>query len=282
VGAGWPDGVVAVSEREGDVAGCLERRPDVILATRAASTEAIRAARRHPDVDFVLVNGLRTTVPNVLTVLFADQQAAFLAGYLAAARSVSHRVGTLSSRHPPGPGLLLNGFAAGVRAYAREAHRPTRLLGWDPSTRQGLVARSTAEAENATKELISDGADVILVDAGPFGVGAARLALAVGHVTLVWTGVDGCRELPRYCVLFLTSVEKRPDVALRSALRRVADGSFSGGTYIGTLANGGVALAPFHLHDTEIPGEIRDRLTELAAHIANGSVSVDPGDYLNP
>ena len=282
VGSGWPGGIVADTERESDVGSCLEGQPDVVLAWRWASDAVIRAARLHPDTDFVLVDGLRTTLPNVLTVLFADQQAAFLAGYLAAARSVSHRVGALSSRHPPGPGLLLNGFAAGVRAYARETHQPTRLLGWNPSTRQGLVARSAMEAESAAKDLISNGADVILADAGSFGSGAARVALAVGHVTLVWTETDGCRALPRYCVLFLTSVQERLGVTLQAVLRREANRSFSGGTYIGTLANDGVALAPFHMHDTEIPIEIRSRLAQLAGEIADGSVSVNPSDYVSP
>jgi basic membrane protein A len=123
---------------------------------------------------------------------------------------------------------------------------------------------------------------VILVDAGDAGIGAARVALAVGHVNLVWTGEDGCEDVPRFCVLFLTSVQQRVGVALQTALRREATGSFSGGTYIGTLANGSVALAPFHMHDTEIPTEIRSRLTELANGIADGDVSVDPADYVKP
>jgi basic membrane protein A len=263
------------------VGSCLERNPDAVLAQGTISRSAIEAARTHRDMDFVVLGGPRTRLANVVTVRFADAQPAFLAGYLAAARSFSHRIGAFASDLTTA-GPLLNGFAAGAAAYARDEDQPTRVLGWNPDTGRGMRARTPDQARTAAKQLISNGADVILADAGRSGVAAARVALAVGHVTLVWTGQDGCDQFPRYCVVFLTSVEDRLGAALRTLLQRETEGKFSGGTYEATLANGGVALGPFHMHDTEVPVELKSRLMELAGGITEGSVSLAPSDYLRP
>jgi basic membrane protein A len=174
---------------------------------------------------------------------------------------------------------VLDGFAAGILAYRRDVHQPVRLLGWDPQTGRGDRAATPAQASTVARRLISNGADVILADAGGAGVGAARIALAVGHVTLVWTDEDGCHALPRFCALFVTTVQERIAVAIEAALRDVVDGTFRGGAYVGTLRNGGVGLAPFHDYDTEIPVELKQRLSDLAEGISNGSVSLDPSSY---
>ena len=51
---------------------------------------------------------------------------------------------------------------------------------------------------------------------------------------------------PEFKDVVLTSVMKNMDVAVFNAIKAVADGSFTGGTYTGTLKDDGVGIAPFH------------------------------------
>ncbi len=71
------------------------------------------------------------------------------------------------------------------------------------------------------------------------------------------------------------------DIVVEGAIRRVVDGTFEGGTYVGTLENGGVDLAPFHDLDGKVPQGLKTTLAQLEAGIADGTVSVDPKDYLS-
>jgi hypothetical protein len=63
------------------------------------------------------------------------------------------------------------------------------------------------------------------------------------------------------------------------ALKRAASGGFAGGLYVGTLANGGVRLAPFH----DLTGWCRAPsfgAIERAERVGGGWISTDPADYV--
>ena len=59
-----------------------------------------------------------------------------------------------------------------------------------------------------------------------------------------------------------------------------ANGSFQGGTYVGTLANGGAVLAPYHDFASQIPSALQTELTTVQTGIENGSIATadqEPG-----
>ena len=66
-----------------------------------------------------------------------------------------------------------------------------------------------------------------------------------GHnVNMMWVDTDGCVSAAQYCKYFITSVEKGIQTAVKTAVLGAAHGTFKGGNYIGTLANGGVDAGP--------------------------------------
>jgi basic membrane protein A len=77
---------------------------------------------------------------------------------------------------------------------------------------------------------------------------------------------------PQYCKYFITSVQKGIATAVSTAVEDVANGKFKGGNYIGTLANGGVALAPFHDFASQVPSSLQSELAQVKAGIINGSI----------
>jgi basic membrane protein A len=210
---------------------------------------------------------------------FQTDQAAFLAGYLAAGMTKSGTIGTFGGINIPLVTIFMNGFAAGILDYNKENGTSVKLLGWDPTKQDGTSTGDFTNQDNGKRiaeQFISQGADIILPVAGPVGLGAAAAAQDAGDVMMIGVDTDQFVSAPEYGPLWLTSICKRIDVVVEEPVR----GNFKGGVYEGTLKNGGVDIAPFHDQDARVPQELKDRLKELKAGIISGTVSVDPRDYL--
>jgi len=112
--------------------------------------------------------------------------------------------------------------------------------------------------------------------AGNVGLGGAKAvqqADANGQsVNMEWVDTDGCISAAQYCKFFITSVEKGIQTAVKGAVTSAAGGSFKGGNYIGTLANGGVQLAPYHDFASKVPAALQSELAQIKAGIISGSI----------
>ncbi len=53
------------------------------------------------------------------------------------------------------------------------------------------------------------------------------------------------------------------------------DGKFTNTPYVGTLANEGVQLAPFHDLDSQVPAELKSELDQIKKDIADGKLKVE-------
>ncbi len=243
------------------------------------ATEA--AAQANPDTDFAIVDfAYETEYDNLLGLTFATDQAAFLAGYVAAAMTETGKVGTYGGINIPPVTIFMDGFLAGVRYHNQEKGTSVEVLGWDGT--DGTFTGDFESQDNGrqvTDQLLSNGADIIMPVAGPVGLGSAAAIEEAGSGKLIWVDTDGFESANQFSSLMLTSVMKNMDVAVFDAIKAVADDSFAGGVYSGTLENGGVGLAPFHDFDGEVPQEVKDELEALRAGIIDGSISVSPADY---
>jgi basic membrane protein A len=247
------------------------------------ATEA--AAKANPDQKFAIVDfAYEKTYPNILALTFQTDQASFLAGYLAAGMTKSGKVGTFGGLNIPTVTIFMNGFWAGVQKYNEDNGTDVQVLGWDGADQKGGTFTGDFENQDngrrVTEDLISEGADIVMPVAGPVGLGAAAAAQDAGGVNLIWVDTDGFVSASEYGSLFLTSVEKKMDVAVFDAMKSVVDGTYQGGIYSGTLENGGVGIAPYHDFDSQIPDELKSKIDELKQGIIDGSVSVDYNNYL--
>ncbi len=220
---------------------------------------------------------------NVLGLTFDTDQAAFLAGYAAAAMSKSGKLGTFGGLKIPTVTIFMDGFWAGVKYYNKQNNANVQLLGWDALKQNGLFTGDFTNQDSGkrvTETLLGEGADIILPVAGPVGLGAAAAVKAAGAGKhMVWVDTDGCVSAQQYCSLFITSIEKHMDVAVQTAIKTTADNQFKGGTYVGTLQNDGVGIAPFHDFEGQVPQKVKDDLNTIKQGIVGGSISVKPQDY---
>ena len=242
------------------------------------ATEA--AAQMYPDRDFVIVDfAYEQTYPNVLGLTFSTDQAAFLAGYLAAGVSKTGKVGTFGGIQIPTVTIFMDGFVHGVRYYNETHETDVQVLGWDPELGLGLFTNTfdvPTKGYNMGQALIDEGVDIIMPVAGGVGLGTALAASQRGDVLLVGVDTDWVESSPEYADIILTSVTKHMDVAVYEATQSVLDGSFEGGIYTGTLANNGVGLAPFHALEGLVSAELEAELAKVEGRIIGGSLEVNP------
>ena len=241
------------------------------------------AANANPTIPFTIVDYAYAegdiTANNVLGQVFNTDEAAFLAGYLAAGTSKSGKVGTFGGVNIPPVTIFMDGFYYGVQKYNADNGTNVEVLGWDPKTQKGLFTENFEKLEDGrafAQNLVGEGADIVMPVAGPVGLGSAALATELGMEKLMIIGVDSDQfesDTANQGV-YLTSVLKNMDVTTFNAIQAVADGTFAGGVTVGTLANGGVGLAPYHDMDSMVSPELKEQMTALQAGIIDGSVSV--------
>jgi len=236
--------------------------------------DTAKFAKENPDAKFAIVDyAYDPPIPNVLGLTFATDQAAFLAGYLAAGMTKTGKVGTFGGIEIPPVTIFMVGFANGVAHYNKVHGTNVEVLGT-----KFYVGNfeSTDDGRRAGESLMDEGADIIMPVAGPVGLGTAAAVKERGKM-LIGVDTDMVISAPEYKDVILTSVLKNMDVAVFEAIKAVKEGTFKGGTYVGTLANNGVGLAPFHEFEDKVPQSLKDELEQLKKDIIEGKVSTGWG-----
>ncbi len=254
---------------------------DIIITVGFLLGDATKtAAEANPNTKFSIVDyAYDPVIPNVLGQVYATDEAAFLAGYLAAGVSKSGTVGTFGGINIPPVTIFMDGFVHGVNYYNAQKGTDVKVLGWDVSSREGLFTNNFDSLDDGrafAENLYQEGADIVMPVAGPVGQGSARLATELGadKLKIIGVDVDQYETDPEHKAVFLTSVLKRMDSTVVDAIQQAKDGTFQGGVIVGTLESGGVGLAPFHDLDSAVPAELKDELAKIEAGIKDGSINV--------
>lgn len=242
------------------------------------------AAEANPDLNFALIDstfsdadGKPVTIDNAKAVVFNTAEAAYLAGYVAAATSESGKVGTFGGIQIPSVTIFMDGFADGVDKFNEDNKKDVKLLGWNKEKQDGSFSgdfENQGQGQELTKQLISQGADVVMPVAGPVGLGAAAAAKEAGDVNLVWVDSDGY-ESTEYGDIILTSVVKQISQAVEDTIKEGTEDKFSNEPYVGTLENEGVGLAPYHDFEDKVPEDVKKKVEELKKQIVDGSLVVE-------
>jgi basic membrane protein A len=238
------------------------------------------AAKAHASQKFAIVDNV-TPGANVNSLVFNTVQDAFLGGYLAAGMTKTGKVATFGGQEFPTVTIYMDGFWDGVQYYNQKHGKNVQVLGWNEKTQKGSFTgdfTNQTKGQTLTQTFISEGADIIFPVAGNVGLGAAKAvqqadaAAGSQKVNMEWVDLDGCVSAATYCKYFITSVLKGETLAVKTAVLAAAGGTFKGGNYVGTLANGGVSLAPFHDWDSKVPASLKSELQQISKGIQDGSI----------
>ena len=227
------------------------------------------AAEANPDTDFTIVDfSYDPPLDNVRGLTFATDEAAFLAGYLAAAMTHSGKVGTFGGLDIPPVTIFMVGLENGVEHYNEQHSTSVEVLG------AGLFIdsfESTEDGRIAAESLMDEGADIIMPVAGPAGLGAAEACQERGTM-MIGVDTDWYISAPEYQEIYLTSALKGIDNAVFQAIKDKLQSTFTGGEWIGTLENDGVGIAPFHEYEDEVPQAVKDEMEGVRQGIIEGTI----------
>ena len=269
-----------VADYEKNLNAFVEEKCDLIVTVGFLIGDATKAtAEANPDIKFSIVDyAYDPAVPNIVGQVFNTDEAAFLAGYLAAGVTKTGKVGTFGGLPIPTVTIFMDGFAKGVAKYNEVKGTNVEVLGWDPANPDsGLFSMSFDDQQKGRElavSLMDEGADIIMPVAGPVGLGAAAAIKERGNAYLIGVDSDWFLTSPEYADITLTSVMKLMDATTMQVIKSVIDGTFQGGVSVGTLANNGVALAPLHNLESLASAELLAEIEQLKADIIAGTLSV--------
>lgn len=250
------------------------------------SAATITAANENPDVEFAIVDDSldgnfdgENDTENGKPILFNTAEAAFLAGYAAAATSKTGVVGTFGGIQINPVTIFMDGFVDGVAYYNEVNGASVKAIGWDKAAQTGSFTGGFApgvEAKTVAQNLLDQGADVLLPVGGPIYQSAAEaIREKGGDIALIGVDADVYNTDPTVADLLLTSVMKSVDAGVRDTVVAAAKGQFDASPYVGTIENGGVSIAPFHDWESKVPADLAATLDELKAQIIAGDIVVE-------
>ncbi|MBO0959088.1 BMP family protein [Neobacillus sp. MM2021_6] len=226
-------------------------------------------AKQQKDSNFAIIDA-EVKQPNVASVLFKEQEAAFLAGVAAALQTKSNHIGFIGGMEIPVIERFETGFLAGVKAAKPEAKVDVQYSGAFDKAELG---------QSIASKMYSSGADVVFHAAGGTGVGLFKEANDLKKKDPsreIWAiGVDSDQANMGPDIV-LTSALKRVDNAVKDLSKKAMDGNFPGGEVaLYGLHEDGVGLAPINAKADQ-KDAIDTAVKEWIEKIKSGSVKV-PG-----
>ncbi len=205
---------------------------------------------------------LKDKPKNVEGLLFREQEAGYLAGYLAGLWAKDNDAKTVSTvggqKIPP-----VDHYIAGFQAGAKTAYPEIETLN---GYSQDFVDQ--AKCKEIALDQIAKGSKVVFQVAGGCGLGALDAAKEEGVQGI---GVDADQSYLGDHIL--TSALKKVDVAVFEAMKRAQEGTFKGGTdVVATVENDGVGLGKISAEGQQYA----DQIEEIQDQIAAGEIADIP------
>ena len=238
----------------------LDEGYDLIICVGYMLADATRqAAEANPEQKFAIIDdATNADLENVACLTFAQEQCSYLVGLVAGYMTKSNVVGYIQGMVSDTMNLFGVGYITGVL----EACPDATVLQYNANNFGDIAGGNTA-----AKDMITKGADVIYHAAGGTGMGVIEACNEEG-IWAIGVDTDQSNLAPDHVI---TSAMKRVDVACQDISKAVADGSFTSGTHLYDLSNGGVDLAPTRDH---IPADVLEVVEQAKADIIAGKVVV--------
>ena len=273
------DGVFLESQQQTDyeknINEFLSQNKDLIITVGFLLADATKAAAdANPDAKFAIIDS-PSNAENIKGLLFDVAQPSFLAGYLAAGMSETGTVCTYGGLNIPPVAEFMIGFQNGVDYFNAQKGAEVALLGWDNAEQDGAFTgnfESTDDGRRFAENFFDEGCDVIFPVAGPVGLGSAAAAKD-RELMMIGVDTDQFVSAPEFEDVFLSSVLKNMDKSVFDTIKALQDGTLTlGDDYLGTLANGGVGLGPFHNFDAKVSDELKAELEQVQQDIIDGKI----------
>jgi basic membrane protein A len=242
---------------------------DLIVAVGFLMADATATvAKSFPDQKFAIIDfaqeNLKGKPANVAGLIFKEQQAGYLAGYVAAAyvkdKGGDQVIASVGGQKIPPVDAYIAGFQAGAKAANPDVET---LNGYS----QDFVDQS--KCKELAIDQIDQGAQVIFQVAGQCGLGALD---AAKKANVQGIGVDVDQSFLGAHIL--TSAEKKIVEAVVAQAKAVSEDTFEGGTTVFDATNKGIGLGTFNAEGEKYA----DKVEELIGQMQDGELDDIPNE----
>ncbi|MBQ4219057.1 MAG: BMP family ABC transporter substrate-binding protein [Butyrivibrio sp.] len=225
-----------------------------------------------PNVKFVWIDNEvedPEDYPNLLNVVYSENEASYLAGYIAAAKTQTGVIGVVGGSDDDTTNNFITGFEQGASDCNDGVDVLTAYA--DGNYTDPELGRSLAMGLNAHD------ADIIFQVAGATGSGVFKAAKDYGFYA-IGVDVDQKTEFPEYDDVILCSVTKNIGGTIRDiAMNYDDEETFEGGTVMEAgLSDGYVGLNYGSINTMQLVEQsLKEEISELLQDIKNGFIEVD-------
>jgi basic membrane protein A len=265
------EGRVLISKSNADYVPNLttlaQQKYDLVIAVGFLMAEATeKVAGKFPNVKFAIIDssaaGMKSKPKNVEGLLFAEQEAGYLVGYLSGLYAKDNNATTIGSiggqKIPP-----VDHYIAGFQAGAKKADPSIKTLN---GYSQDFVDQ--AKCKEIALDQISKGAKVVFQVAGQCGLGVLD---AAKEKSVQGIGVDADQGYLGPQVF--TSALKKVDVAVFNAIKGVQENQYQGGQDIlNNVKSGGIGYGKLN----SAAEKYADQVKKVEDDIGSGTISNIP------
>lgn len=232
---------------------------DLIISVGYLLADATKAAAEaNPDTKFAIIDDSSIELDNVTCLTFKQEQASYLAGYVAGMMTEKNNIGFVLGMASDTMHLFGYGYCAG----ALDANPDVKI-------QQGNANNfgDPAMGSTLTTNFVTNGADIVFHAAGATGTGVISECQAQGIMAI---GVDSDQSyLAPETVI--TSAMKRVDNAVYDTTESLINGTLEGGVKSYDLSIGGVDIAPTQDLLTD---DVIKAVEDVKAKIISGEIVV--------
>jgi basic membrane protein A len=265
------EGRVLISKSNADYTPNLstlaQQKYDLVISVGFLMAEATeKVAGKFPNVKFAIIDGsaagMKSKPTNVEGLLFSEQEAGYLVGYLSGLYAKDNSATTIGSiggqKIPP-----VDHYIAGYQAGAKKADPSIKTLN---AYSQDFVDQ--AKCKEIALDQIAKGAKVVFQVAGQCGLGVLD---AAKEKSVQGIGVDADQGYIGPQVF--TSALKKVDVAVFNAIKGAQDDKYTGGQDIlNTVKSGGIGYGKLNA----AAEKYADQIKQVSDQIASGKIADIP------
>ncbi|MEB0140754.1 MULTISPECIES: BMP family ABC transporter substrate-binding protein [unclassified Undibacterium] len=244
------------------------RKTDLIAAIGFSQAQAVQAvAKEFPNVKFLLIDAVANG-DNINSIIFKEQEGAYLVGMAAALVSKNKHLGFIGGMDIPLIRAFACGYVQGAKAVDQKITITQNMIGttisaWNDPAKGSDIARSQ----------FVRGADVVFAAAGGSGAGILQAAKEKNRYAI---GVDS-NQNHLYPGTMLTSMVKNIDVAVYDNFMQVKNGTWRAGVQNLGLKERGVDWALDKDNRALISSQVEQRVNQARQEIIAGKLLV--ADY---
>lgn len=247
---------------------------DIIIGSGWQLQEPFQnVAKDYPDIKYIIfdaaVDYAAGDCSNVYSISYKSNEAAYLAGIMAANMSKTSILGFLGGAD----GAVINDFMIGFIEGARSVDPDIKVIcGYVDDYSDSPKCKEMALAQ------YNQGADIIFTAAGASGIGTLEAAKETGNYAI---GVDSDQAMlyaesdPAQAQLIPASVMKNVDATLVRAYEMIQEGTLPWGQEEALgLSDGAVGLSDNEFYQKLVPEDVKVKIDEASDAIARGEISV--------